>query len=1216
MLLSCDPGDLNAILTIVDSHDNTLNAADCALAWKCLTTRGPQPFSSSLRATNLLSSMHLLYLSQDKRFECLIRRTRDLIPDLEPRELAGVLRTLPRLLHMRGGGESAKGPGNEDFAERSKTHQERVARSQSRQLERQASKRMEAFVGSLYQVLRSRLTRSMGRLSAQDLALAVNALSKLPHPPASLSSRHRGGQQRKTQEKAGLETGRGEVGQGDFEAALVEAVSSRLDDFTPQGLALILTALPKLSHGISSTEPTGEGRSDPGFGQGPEDKAFLARYRDTVARKLASVPFLPQDLALLLNGFTNLGFHPGPEFLHQVSQRVQGVLPACKPQDLALMWNSYARLSWRPPAAHMSGMRERALATMPTYRPQDWSNTLQAMGKIHYSPGDAFLAEATRRMEAALSRFNPHTLVCTVNAFALLQYLPPLRFRLRLLSCVQEAVGALKVEELCILLHSIGQLPALAMAQGGLSGAEERGEMRSQFSHGENQDRNREDISSSSRLDTCSKGEREPIVPILVEALGGRLGSLRPNNLSLLLRALARIDLSPSTNFLREVEECVEASLTSFNGMEAALTLHALARLSPSKGGSGDDPAEEEERVGQRLQHGTCSPVIRALYEQVLSDRGHLGPQEVCLVLNSMVRLGRPGDEVVDGLCGQMELILSTSEQEGVVAAKAKEGSQSRSSSGGRPSRGHALFAVEEDGGRAEEEGSGSLSSQGLALLVGSFGHLAYLPSRRLQARLLHVLDCRLLDGSFAPRDISMSLRGLANIPSFRSGKRTGELAFVPTMTQKLVEALEGEGTFSLNLGPQDVAMVVNAFARMQMRADDHLLDNLAVSLLDRLPQSEGQALASVINAFARLRYHPGQGFLAAFEVEVRRRIATLDLSSLCLILWSLAVMESSACSSSSMPIRNGASGARREETDGTSASALSPALLEDAIAVRLLPELRAQLSRLELARSAVGKQIDSNEELDGIDAESQSSHLPGPSLALSGPTLSQRSRPSPPVPRLSPALLTRSLCQILQVLLYTSSCSFAPAELRDIPGSKALYSLVIRAWGHVAHLREPPVPSALHQQVMGTLTLAGVSYRAEEKVCEGTFSLDLVLFPRGNCRNCSSDRNKSVLDGEEASHSSRVALPLVVEVDGPSHYMVNMPDMLTGDTMFKRRMLLGQRSLRKDEGAHAPSQRWAAVLSLLLWEWEEVGPRHQNKIALLRRKLKAEGLRLEDYIS
>jgi len=152
-----------------------------------------------------------------------------------------------------------------------------------------------------------------------------------------------------------------------------------------------------------------------------------------------------------------------------------------------------------------------------------------------------------------------------------------------------------------------------------------------------------------------------------------------------------------------------------------------------------------------------------------------------------------------------------------------------------------------------------------------------------------------------------MSLRGLANVPSFgstgggggREGGRGGGNTFVPAMTQRLIEGLEREEAVVLELGAQDVAMVVNAFAKMQTRADESLLDYLADALSDCLPQSEGQALASVINAFARMRHHPGQAFLAAFEVEVRRRSVTLDLSSLCLILWSLVVMDASCCSNS-----------------------------------------------------------------------------------------------------------------------------------------------------------------------------------------------------------------------------------------------------------------------------------------------------------------------------
>ena len=1058
-LLACAPGDLDAVLAIVEAHHAKLNPADCALALKSLTNRPPPPPPGAAKPPRRIP----VALGEDKRFERLLQRIQDLAPGLAPGEMTRIVRTLPRLVAMGGGGGGSSG-GESNNAQPAQTYS-----------------KMSQQLSSLVGVLRPRMAATLPGYTAQELALTVNALSKLPPP----SSRDKGSS---TSEKG-------------FEVLCLEAVASKLDDCTPQGLALLLTGLPKL---FEHAAAGGNGNSYRihEYLDGP----FLLRFRDVVGQQLLSTAFLPQDLALILNGFTNLGFHPGVEFMHILSQQVQAVLPRCKPQDIALLWNSYTKLGWRPPSECMGAMRDRAFATMATYRPQDWTNILQAMGKMHYDPGALFLEKAVEKMEPALGRFNPQSLACILNAFALLDYVPPLRFRQRLLNCVWESLGKFKTEELCILLHSFGQLPPLAVA------GDEGGE-------GDNS-----------------------MALVLAGAVERRMDALSPTNLSMVLRALARIGLHPPAGFMRKAEVHLEPAIASLTGLEAALTLHALARLSMRRGLD----REEEDGEEEGDLHGTCSSVVLALYQHTVEQRQDLGAQEVSLVMNSMVRLGWPGAAVVDGLCGQMEAILGGAEQRVKDRAARRKAAPS-----GRRAR--ALFELDDEEEEEEEEDENtSLSSQGLALLLGSFGYLAYVPSRRLQSLLIPLLERRLQEGSFTAFDYSMSLRGLANLPFSAT---VGSNSFVTTMTQHLIEGLEKEEATVLELGPQDVAMVVNSFAKMQVRADEQLLDYLADALLDCLPQSQGQALASVINAFARLRYHPGQIFLAAFEVEVRRRLQTLDLSTLGLILWSLVVMDSSSASSSS-------------SIEGLPAAPpLSAALLEEAIAVRLLPEIKAQLKYMELAEQGGGANASSK-------PGGKKTTLPPPSLCSST--------------RLGSQALETVLCQILQVLLYTASEAASP-PLRDVAGTSDLRTLVKRAWRRVAPLREKPVPSALHQEVMAVLEGEGVGFAAEQEDSDGVFSLDIVLVP----------------SSKQSSSKKKAVLPVVMEVDGPTHYFMNEPTMLTGDTVFKRRMLMEPAKQQL---------RWGAVLSLTLWEWQEAGPRQQDKVALVRRKLAAEGMRLEDY--
>jgi len=135
-----------------------------------------------------------------------------------------------------------------------------------------------------------------------------------------------------------------------------------------------------------------------------------------------------------------------------------------------------------------------------------------------------------------------------------------------------------------------------------------------------------------------------------------------------------------------------------------------LARLS-TRAGDREEAEEEGREGGGAVLHGTCSSVIRSLYEQVVREKGELKAQEVNLVMNSIVTLGWPGAGVVDGLCGRMEVILEGRRGRG----KEKEKTTSSSSSG---NRGRHLFALDEE--KEEEEGEeedSTLSSRGLILL-------------------------------------------------------------------------------------------------------------------------------------------------------------------------------------------------------------------------------------------------------------------------------------------------------------------------------------------------------------------------------------------------------------------------------------------------------------------------------------------------------------------
>lgn len=78
--------------------------------------------------------------------------------------------------------------------------------------------------------------------------------------------------------------------------------------------------------------------------------------------------------------------------------------------------------------------------------------------------------------------------------------------------------------------------------------------------------------------------------------------------------------------------------------------------------------------------------------------------------------------------------------------------------------------------------------------------------------------------------------------------------------------------------------------------------------------------------------------------------------------------------------------------------------------------------------------------------------------------------------------------------------------------------------------------------------------------------------------------------------------LPVVIEVDGPTHYCRNSPQRMTGVSRLKHRLLLAQRD------------RWAAVVSVSLPEWEPLGFSGKRKRAFLEARLRGAGVELDAY--
>ena len=152
-----------------------------------------------------------------------------------------------------------------------------------------------------------------------------------------------------------------------------------------------------------------------------------------------------------------------------------------------------------------------------------------------------------------------------------------------------------------------------------------------------------------------------------------------------------------------------------------------------------------------------------------------------------------------------------------------------------------------------------------------------------------------------------------------------------------------------------------------------------------------------------------------------------------------------------------------------------------------------------------------------------------------------------------------------------------------SLAGLREFGSLIGEVWDESSHLISVRIrTSAFQKDVQETAEGLGLCCLPEAR--DGPFTLDMVVVP------APAGEWEGGKEGEEA-------LPLVVEVDGPTHYLVNAPERMTGTSRLKHRLLAAQR------------HRWAGVVSVSLLEWSQGGYSATKKRNILLKKFQEAGI-------
>ncbi|GAB5037611.1 type iii effector protein [Nannochloropsis oceanica] len=663
--------------------------------------------------------------------------------------------------------------------------------------------------------------------------------------------------------------------------------------------------------------------------------------------------------------------------------------------------------------------------------------------------------------------------------------------------------------------------------------------------------------------------EVDSIVQTLTEqALPRVIQDATSQHVANIMNALARLEYHPrSPTLIPSLLVQGLATVETAMPQHIANSLNGLARL------GGEGKGEERDTFIQACINVTLS-----------TGFSRFEARDVSSMLNSMVRIGG-----VEEKYAQLPAFLSRARAR-VLVVLGRANSQDISLILNALSR----IGLSHAGQKQEEfvltllhqllsapHLNNSLTPQGVATIINAASKLLSSPSSPATILKAHHLyrplmlrACDLLQGMDS-QGLSLTIAGLGKLSRGRSGTRE------PILSRFLAVS----SPFLASFTPQHLSVSVHGISLFDRPPPTEYMERVQEAVLPHLSSFTLQQLALTLHGMAKLGHHPGDLFLSAFLPAVQQRLAP------------------------PVPGRGGGGGGGakpslpRPEPGNNLPQNLSLVLVALAV-LQYIPSssfweafTQALLSLTNLppppppaatAAAAAGGQAANQPSLPRslrlIDVSSCLWAL----AALDFP-------PSLP-PTLLSALLGRlealleageeveleaakQLKQFaLAVDLSHSPFPFLPSSL---PTWSSLRGLIeTKAWlphaqeeycrsDEEGEDRDGIITSPIQLEVEHVLRELGFPCKGE--VHWGPFSLDLLVFPppphEGGATSSSPPSSSS---------SSKLALPLVLEVDGASHFFQNLnPRTPRGHTVLKRRILEG-----------LVGKLWGGVVVLTTEEW------------------------------
>eukprot|EP00808_Paulinella_micropora_P000235 g4125.t1 len=255
----------------------------------------------------------------------------------------------------------------------------------------------------LYQAV----SQQTATFNAQDLALALNCLSKLEsqHPEA----------------QSALPVLAGEV--------LHKAAA-----FKAQELAMVINAFAKLGHN-----------------PGPAVLSALAEACLRRSRELKA-----QEIGMVLNAFARLEHDPGPALLDELASQAFLKARDLNAQGISMTLNAFGKLDYHPEENVLSALSNECL--FKALMPQGIAMSLNAFAKLDYYPDQAVLNSLSEGLQSKSAALNSQALATSLNALAKLAHHPGLKCMNALSASLMQKLETFKVLELCMALNAFSKL--------------------------------------------------------------------------------------------------------------------------------------------------------------------------------------------------------------------------------------------------------------------------------------------------------------------------------------------------------------------------------------------------------------------------------------------------------------------------------------------------------------------------------------------------------------------------------------------------------------------------------------------------------------------------------------------------------------------------------------------------------------------------------------